>query len=196
MLPCQTTPSLFRIEIIMASDQDFNFTTPIVTRKRGAKPTVQQRTPPPADVEPDADDSQDQPESQGVKEKPKYDPDELAAIFDDILFSEEYSEEVTIRSKLRVTFRTRTAEEVRTINQIVDGTTAVFATTLDGIRSIMQLQYALIFYQGKDLRSTRPEERAKFLGKLPAPVVAALLHALSRFDEKVYAACKEGEENF
>lgn len=180
----------------MATDQDFTFTTPVVTRKRGSKPTVQRQSAPQVEHDVESDEEQVQPENSEVKEKPKYDPEELAAIFDDILFSEEYSEEVTIRGKLRVTFRTRTAEEVRTINQIVDGTTAVFATTLDGIRSIMQLQYALTFYQGKDLRSTRPEERAKFLGKLPAPVVAALLHALSRFDEKVYAACKEGEENF
>lgn len=176
---------------------DFDFDTPIATRKRGANPASATTFAEPTPTVVEADGSANAQEVVDAKdEKPKYNPDELASIFDEIVFSGEYSEQVAIRGKLRVVFRTRTAEELKEINRIVDGTQAVFATTLDGVRSLLQLQYALVMYQDKDLRSLKAEEKSKFLGRIPGPVVGALLNALAKFDEKIFAACQEGEENF
>ena len=170
---------------------EFDFDTPVAVKKRGA-PTFTPTTP-------ETPASEESPESTAEATstpKPKYDPEELLTIFDEIMFAGEYSEQVTIRGKLKVTFRTRTAEEVRTINRTVDGTPATFASTLEGVRSLLELKYALVMYQGKDLRSIKDDERDRFLNSLPAPVVGTLLKALSNFDAKVYEACQEGESNF
>jgi hypothetical protein len=51
-------------------------------------------------------------------------------------------------------------------------------------------------YNGKDLSKVTFEEKSKFIGKLPAVVVAALSEALVKFDRKIDTACREGEENF
>ncbi|HET8686716.1 MAG TPA: hypothetical protein VFM18_08635 [Methanosarcina sp.] len=180
----------------MQSDFDFK-STPQGRKAKGNKPTLTLPEGTQAQDEDQAlDDALEKQEAPENKGKPKYNPDELAAIFDEILFNQEYSEEVTIRGKLKVVFRTRSADEMREINQVVDSTQAVFSTTLDGVRSFLQLQYSLSFYHGKDLRSLKNEDKAKFIGNLPSPVVAALLMELGKFDEKVYAACKEAEENF
>lgn len=128
--------------------------------------------------------------------KPKYDAEELISIFDEILFNNTYSEKVTIRNKLHVAFRTRTAEEVEAITRALDATSANLIATIEEKRSIMNLYYALTSYQGKDLGLLKQEDRERFVNKLPAPVVGALVIALSKFDEKVYLACKEGELNF
>lgn len=126
----------------------------------------------------------------------KYDPEELLRIFDEIIFSGEYSEDVTIKNRLKVRFRTRTAEEVEDMTRIVDSTQANWQSTVNEKRSLLNLQYALTFFQGTDLRSLKTEDRAKYIRKLPGPVIGALLVALGRFDEKVFVACQEGEENF
>jgi hypothetical protein len=177
-------------------DQDFDFPSTPATKRR-----VSKESPKPASFK-----SGPSPESKDVAtvdtadvaQPPakQYSEEELSAIFDEIIFSGEYSEEVNIRGKLRVSFRTRTAEEIRQITQAVDGTQAVYANTIESIRSLLQLQYALTAYQGKDLAGLRLEDKAKFIGQIPGPVVALLLQALSKFDQKVYEACQEGEANF
>lgn len=130
------------------------------------------------------------------QDEPQYDQNELNQIFDEIIFSGEYAEDITIRGRLKVRLRTRTAEEIEAISRVVDSTTANLVATLAEKRSLLNLQYALASFQGKDLRALKIEERAKFLGRIPGPVIGSLLTALSKFDQKVYAACKEGEENF
>lgn len=130
------------------------------------------------------------------QDEPQYDQNELNQIFDEIIFSGEYAEDITIRGRLKVRLRTRTAEEIEAISRVVDSTTANLVATLAEKRSLLNLQYALASFQGKDLRALKIEERAKFLGRIPGPVIGSLLSALSKFDQKVYAACKEGEENF
>lgn len=184
-------------------DQDFEFSsTPPARRKttKAAASAPKQAKPRPPFNPPEEEvvTDQDVPEGAVATEKaqPKYSEEELAAIFDEIIFSGEYIEEVTIRDKLRIGFRTRTADEIRQITQVVDGTQAVYANTVESIRSLLQLQYALVSYQGKSLVGVKPEEKAKFIGQIPGPVVALLLQALSKFDEKVFAACQEGESNF
>jgi hypothetical protein len=137
-------------------------------------------------------------ESAATKKEPdhKYDQETLLRIFDEIIFSGEYSEDVTIKNRLKVRFRTRTAEEIEEITRIVDSTQANWQSTVNEKRSLLNLQYGLTFFQGTDLRSLKTEDRAKYIRKLPGPVIGALLVALGKFDEKVFIACQEGEENF
>jgi hypothetical protein len=61
---------------------------------------------------------------------------------------------------------------------------------------ILNLQYALTFYQGRDLSGLKAEDKAKFIKRLPGPVIGVLLDALYKFDAKVGEACKELEANF
>lgn len=129
---------------------------------------------------------------------PKFDEQELMSIFDDLMFHGEYSEEFMIRGKLPVRFRSRSAEEIQKISMEVDSNSgsATLLATLSEQRSLLNLEFALMSYGSKDLASLKREERAKFVGKLPAPMVGTLLMLLSKFDQKVFEACKEGEANF
>lgn len=129
-------------------------------------------------------------------DKPKFDKDELLRIFDEIIFNGEYVEDVTIKGKLKVQFRTRSAEELSEISRLLDSTTYNLVTTLNENRLLLNLQYALVSYQGNLLGTLKNEERAKFVRRLPGPVIASLIDALFKFDEKVAAACQETEENF
>lgn len=128
--------------------------------------------------------------------KPKYDKDELLRIFDEIIFQGEYVEEVTIRGKLKVQFKTRTAEEIESISKVLDANTYQLVSTLNEARMLLNLQYALMYYQGKNLTGLKPEDKSKFIRMLPGPVIAVLIEALFKFDEKVQFACAELEANF
>lgn len=142
---------------------------------------------------------EDKKDEEVIKEtppKPEYDENELLAIFDEIIFSGEYSEQVKIKGKLNVTFKTRTADQVNKITSKLDSTPANFISTVNERRSLLNLHYALISYQGKDISQAKPEDREKFINTLPAPVIGALLVSLDKFDRKVYKACEVGEENF
>jgi len=129
-------------------------------------------------------------------EKPKYDEDELNKIFDEIMFTNEYRETVKIRGKLVVVFKTRNAEQAEALTRKLDSTSANLVSTLSEKRSLLTLQDALVEYQGRDLTNVKDEDKAKFISRLPVPVVGALLRALQKFDEKVFEACRLGEENF
>jgi hypothetical protein len=135
--------------------------------------------------------------SENKVEKPKYSKEELIQIFDEMIFQGSYSEKVELRGgKLKVVFRTRTAEESENISKVIDTTTANLVATIVEKRQLINLHYAIESYQGTDLSGLKVEEKAKFINKLPGPVVGALMIALGKFDEKVFEATKEGEENF
>lgn len=128
--------------------------------------------------------------------KPKFKKEELLAIFDEIIFSGEYIEEVAIKGKLKVKFRSRSAEDTLSISQDIDSKNFTLMTTLSEYRALQNLGYSLVSYAGNDLSKMEVKERVKFVSKLLSPVVAALSQALVDFDEKVNAACMEGEANF
>lgn len=171
---------------------DFEFEKPASKRGRASKeaevkvePEVQEELPDgPEKVQDDAN------------EKPKYDKDELLRIFDEIIFSGEYVEDVVIKGKLRVQFRTRTSEEVEEISRIIDTTTYNLVSTMNEARMVLNLQYGLTMYQGKSLTGLSKEDKSKFIKKIPGPIIGVLLDALYKFDDKVFEACKELEENF
>ena len=136
------------------------------------------------------------PDTSKSAEKPEFPPEELLRIFDEIIFSGEYRESFTIKDKLPVTFRTRTAEEISEIQQYIDGSRSNLISTVDNIRSLMNLQYALVNYRGYDLSMKKMDEKSAYIKALPGPIVGMLLTLLSKFDYKIAVACKEGEENF
>lgn len=138
--------------------------------------------------------------SQDVKpedNKPKFKKEELLAIFDEIVFSGYYEEEIGLRDgKLKITFRSRSADDTLAISKDIDGTSFNLITTVQERRALLNLAYSLVKYHGKDLSSMNITERLSYLGKLAAPLVGALSVALSKFDQKIEAACVEGEANF
>lgn len=156
-------------------------------------------TPPrinPSDL-PVSNEAQAQAETQeNTSTAPKYTQEELMQIFDEILFSGEYQETVRLRGKLNVKFRTRTAEEIGEIQAELDRLGLNLISSVEQRRSVLMLEKALANYHGKDLTLLKPDERKKFVGKIPGPIVGSLLNALQMFDQKVFEACKEGESNF
>lgn len=175
---------------------DFEFEKP----KRGARAANKQedvKIEAPAlklDVAPEEKES-DKSKAELPKKK-EYDKNELLHIFDEIIFNGEYLEDVTIRGKLKVQFKTRTAEELEEISKLLDATTYNLVATLNENRLLLNLQYGMTSYQGRNLAMMKGEDRAKFIRKLPGPVIALLVDALYEFDTKVMEACKELEENF
>lgn len=138
----------------------------------------------------------EQEKSQEKKATPKFDKDELIAIFDRIIFEGEYSEQVKIKGKLSTTFRTRSAGETLEISKTIDSIQANLVVTINEQRAVLNLAYSLVEYSGKDLKKASVDEKLTFVKKLPVPIIAALSDALAQFDYKVDTACKEGEENF
>lgn len=128
--------------------------------------------------------------------KPEWAAEELLQIFDDIIFAGEYSEDVSIKGRLKIRFRTRSTKEVETISRILDSSSLNLIQTMEEARFLLHLQYSLVNYNGKDLEGMKVDERAIFIRSLPGPVIGLLMGALDKFDRKVFAACKETEENF
>lgn len=128
--------------------------------------------------------------------KPQYSEEELLRIFDEIIFSGEYSETVYLRKKVPITFRTRTAEEVSQIQKAIDGAGLNLISSVETMRTLMNLQYSLTSYNGGDLTMMKSEDKAKYIEKLSGPLVGMLITELSKFDSKIAAACNEGERNF
>lgn len=131
-----------------------------------------------------------------TKEAPKYTPEELLQIFDTILFEGEYTEDILIKGKLKVTFRSRSAAETSEITKDIDAKQFNLISALQEYRAFLNLVYSLTHYNGKNFGSAPLEERKGLVGKLPAVVVAALSTALYEFDVKTDAACREGDANF
>lgn len=126
----------------------------------------------------------------------KYKEEELLVIFDTILFEGSYTEDVTIKGKLKVTFRSRTADETSKITSEIDSKQYNFIPALQEQRAFLNLVYSLVTYNGRNLEQLSLDDKKSFVGKLPAVVVAALSNALFDFDNKIEQACQEGEENF
>lgn len=126
---------------------------------------------------------------------PQFSEEELMKIFDDLIFGKEYQETVYIRPNFPVTFRTRTSAEYDDIQRSLDSSGFNLMSSVENLRSVRNLTYALVDIKG----STLPlgiAEKSKFIEELPGPVIGLLLDRLSKFDYKVMMACKSGDENF
>lgn len=134
-----------------------------------------------------------------TKDKPKYDQTMLMKIFDEILFNGEVKEAFMIKGKLRIALRSRSTGEMGEVTKIMDEHIKNAGTIMSVAQknSLLNLAFSLVEYNGRDLTAMDPlTTRLKFLEKIPAPIMDALLECLSNFDAKIMAACKEGEENF
>jgi hypothetical protein len=174
--------------------KSFEFTKPAGNKKRA----LLEDTKPEAPAVSEPVDKESEATSKTLKEevKSKYSQTELLAIFDEIIFSGEYTENIVIKGKLHVTFRTRTSQETEEMSQILDSMGANLFSTLEQKRAMLSLQYSLMRYGPKDLSTLKKPEKEEFLGRLPSAVTFALINALSKFDEKVFEACQEAAENF
>ena len=127
---------------------------------------------------------------------PKYSKEELLSIFDDILFQGYYQEDVTLKDRLTISFRTRSAEDTAKISRIIDAEQYQLSSTYMEHRALLNLATSMVTFNGKDMQDKTLEDRFIFVKKLPAHLVALLSKALVEFDTKVETACKDGDENF
>lgn len=164
-----------------------DFEIPATKKKALPKlPTISQEDKAPVDDAPKME----------KEDKPKYDPEELLRIFDDMIFAGSYSETVSIRGKLKVTFTTRSAEQMSDITKQLDTQNAQLMATLVESRNLLNLYHGLTNYQGTDLSGLKYDDKVAFVNRLPAPLVGMLMVALFDFDSKIQAATQEGEANF
>lgn len=130
------------------------------------------------------------------EKKPEFSPEELLEVFDAIMFEGCYEEDVTIRGKLKVRFKSKSAKDVTDISRKLDSQTFNLVSTLQEQRAFLSLVHGMISYNNRDLSEIPLDKRAEFLEKLPSAVVATLSDSINKFDRKVDLACVEGEQNF
>jgi hypothetical protein len=126
----------------------------------------------------------------------QYTKEELNPVFDTLIFEGEYQEEVTIRGKLKVAFKTRNAEETMAITRMLDSQDFKLLSTVQEQRAYQNILRSLIMYQGKDLSQVKLEDKANYIRKLPTSIMSALADALAEFDRKVDLACRDAEQGF
>lgn len=128
--------------------------------------------------------------------KIKFEDDELMSLFDTLIFTGGYSEGFKLAGRYPITLKVRTAKEINEIQKILDSSNLNLISSVEALRSVTTLRYALISYGDKDLSGMKPEERDKFIAALPGPVIGMLLNYLAVFDYKVAEATRVGNENF
>jgi len=128
-----------------------------------------------------------------IIEKPKYDKDELLTILDELMFSGEYSEDVTINGRLKVAFKTRSAASTSEITRSMDSQKFNLLSTMMEQKALLCISHSLIAYNGIDLSTKSHAERKQFVEKLPSVMVSAISNALVKFDLKTEAALEETE---
>lgn len=154
-------------------------------------------------VEPDSfpsmEASLEEDKSKDQEPKKKFDKERLLRIFDEILFNEEYSEEFKIKGRLSIVLRSRSTGDMGVITSKMDEHIKTAGTVISVAQknSLYNMCFSLAKYNGKDLTHMDPmTSRLAFIEKIPAPIMDAMVACLSKFDEEISEACKEGEENF
>lgn len=130
------------------------------------------------------------------KKKSKYTEAELMAIFDTIMFEGSYSEDILIKGKLKVSFKSMAAKDVSSVSSTLDSKQYVMYSTLQEQRALLNLSKSLMFYNQKDISGMDSDKRLDFISNLPAAIVSALSDSLIEFSTKVQEACEVGQENF
>jgi hypothetical protein len=97
------------------------------------------------------------------QEKSKYDQNELLAIFDAIMFEGEYREDVTIKGKLKVTFKTRSGADTSAITRELDGKKFNLMSTMQEYRALLSICYSITRYNDRDLSILSLENRISFI---------------------------------
>lgn len=127
---------------------------------------------------------------------PEYDELELEQLFDDLMFNGSYSEEIKIGKRFNVTLRTRTGKDAREVMHILDKAGYHLGLTVESVRSLYNLAQSVVLVNGRDISGEIFEKKVELLEELPTPVLSAMILSLMKFDRKVEAAVRHGEENF
>lgn len=126
-------------------------------------------------------------------QKPKYKKEDLLVIFDELMFSGEYREDIKIKNKLNITFVTRSAAATAEITRELDNKKLNLLSSMQEFRALLCICQSLVRYGDKDLSVLSPENRRSFIEKLPSVVVSAISNALVDFDIKTDAALNESD---
>ena len=127
------------------------------------------------------------------QQKPKYTKEELLTILDTLLFEGEYREDVLIKSKLKVTFTTRSAASTAEITRELDSKKFNLLSSMQEYKALLCICHSITRYGDKDLTIISQEKKKEFIEKLPSVMVAAISNALVDFDIKTEAALQESD---
>jgi len=127
---------------------------------------------------------------------PEFDELELEQLFDELMFDGSYSEEVKIGKRFTVTLKTRSGKEAREIMNILDKAGYSLGLTVESIRSLYNLAQSAVIVNSRDISGESFEKKVELIEQMPTPVISAMIVALMKFDRKVEAAVRHGEENF
>lgn len=127
---------------------------------------------------------------------PEFDELELEQLFDDLMFNGDYTEEIKIGRRMTVTFKTRSGKEARVVMGILDKAGYALGLTVESIRALYNLAQSTVVLNGTDISGENFDRKVELIEELPTQVISALMIALVKFDRKVEAAVRHGEENF
>lgn len=127
---------------------------------------------------------------------PDYTDDELETIFDALMFENSYMEELKIGKRLTVTLKTRSGKDARVVMEKLDKAGYALGLTVESIRSLYNLVQSAVAVNGKDISGETFEKKMDLIEDLPTPVISAMMISLVKFDRKIEAAVRHGEENF
>ncbi len=127
---------------------------------------------------------------------PEFDEADLEQIFDSLMFDGSYTEEVKIGKRLSVTLKTRTGKDAREVMTLLDKSGYNLGLTVESIRALYNLVQSAVIVNGKDISGEGFDKKMELIEEMPTPVISAMMIALVKFDRKVEAAVRHGEENF
>lgn len=127
---------------------------------------------------------------------PEYSDTELEQVFDDLMFSNGYTEEIKIGRRMTISLKTRSGKDAREVMMRLDKAGYSLGLTVESIRSLYNLVQSVVLVNGKDISGETFEKKLEMIEDMPTPVISAMIVALVKFDRKVEAAVKHGEENF
>lgn len=127
---------------------------------------------------------------------PEFDELELEQLFDDLMFNGSYYEEVKIGKRFTVGLKTRTGKDAREVMNVLDKAGYHLGLTVESVRSLYNLAQSVVIVNGRDISGEVFDKKVELLEELPTPVLSAMIVSLMKFDRKVEAAVRHGEENF
>lgn len=127
---------------------------------------------------------------------PEFDESELERIFDALMFDGSYTEDVKIGKRMTITLKTRTGKEAREVMTLLDKAGYSLGLTVESVRALYNLVQSAMQVNNRDISGEKFEKKLELIEEMPTPVISAMMIALVRFDRKVEAAVRHGEENF
>lgn len=127
---------------------------------------------------------------------PEYTDAELEQVFDELMFNNGYSEDVKIGKRMVVTLKTRSGKDAREVMMRLDKAGYSLGLTMESVRSLYNLAQSVVMVNGRDISGESFEKKVELIEGMPTAVISSMIYALVKFDLKIEAAIKHGEENF